>query len=141
MPSAMRRYEDELAEWRAVCAEMAAAEQAALSTHVPGTCELCCYWTQECAGLVIEVPCRVGAHGVCMAGAFVGCAASPPVPPECACDPGRAVWRHHASALQEYAWLARLLLENLCVRPQSPWYVYHAEVGLIRPPRPQPPRG
>lgn len=140
-PDAMRRHQADLDEWHAVCDDMAAAEQRALEVYAPGPCELCQYWGQQCIGLTLEVPLRLCYHTCCMTGAFVFCLNSPPAPPSLACDPERAVWSHHAYSIQEYWWLARLLVENLCVRPCSPWYVYNAEVGLVRPPRPTPPVG
>ena len=145
-PSAqtMRRYEEDLAEWRAVCDDMDLAEAQALEKFTPGPCELCQYWGQQCVGLCIEVPCRLMYHTTCMASAFACCLNAPPggLVPEClACDPDRAIWRHHAMTIQEYWWLSRLLAENLCIRPCTPWYVYSAEVGLIRPPKPTPPKG
>ena len=134
----MRRYEAECAEWQAVCDDMAAAEARALAVYAPGPCELFQYWCQTATGLCCEMPCRLGYHSACLSCAFVCCHATPP---EIACDPEREIWQHHAMQIQEYWWLSRMLIENLCVRPLTPWYVYQADVGLERPPKPAPPRG
>lgn len=133
-PSAteMHRYQEELAEWRAVCEEMSDAEQNALSALAPSGCELCQYWSQQCVGFGCEVPCRIAYHTACMSSSYCCCLST--------CDPGRELWQHHAMAVQEYWWLTRILAENLCSHPCTPWYVYAAEVGLRRPPKPTPPK-
>ena len=108
-PSAqtMRRYEEELAEWRSLCDEMAAAERAAMSAFEPGPCELCQYWVQQAIGLCLEVPCRLCYHTACM-----GCT--------CACVNvcarvwGRACARARASVCG--GWCARESRVNVCAR-------------------------
>ena len=136
--STMQRYEADLGEWKSICDGMDAAEARALAVLAPGPCELCQYWAQQCVALNCEMPCRLTYHSVCMSGSFVCCVSAPA---SIACDPNRAIWQHHALQIQELWWLVRLLAENLCVRPLTPWYVYHADVGLERPPKPAPPRG
>ena len=39
LPSKMRRYEEELAEWKAICDEMTAAEKRAVARFRPDKCE------------------------------------------------------------------------------------------------------
>ena len=97
----MQRYEEELAEWHAVCEEMSDAEAVALAALAPGSCELCQYWAQQCVGVGFEVPCRIVYHTTCMSSAYCCCLST--------CDPERELWRHHAFAVQEYWWLTRLL--------------------------------
>ena len=131
--SASSQYELDLKEWEQICAEMAATEAASLATNAPDGADLTSYWAQQCVGLCCELPLRVGYHSTCTAGAF--CCCWHPT-----CDKEQIVLAHHAFHVQSYWWLTRLLLENLCVRPATPWYVYHAEISLIRPPKPQPPK-
>ena len=133
LPSKMRRYEEELAEWKAICDEMTAAEKRAVARFRPDKCELCQYWAQQCVGCCVEIPSRLCYHTTCMVGSYVCCTTC--------CDEKRSVWRHHATVVQEYWWITKLLMENLCAHPCTPWYVYHAEVGLARPPKPEPPKG
>ena len=133
----MRRYEAELAEWQATCDDMAAAEIRAAQSLQPDRCELGQYCAQQCVGLCLELPCRLGYHSACTIAGFVCCVSAPP---ECACDPERALWKHHAQAVQEYWWLGRLLLQNLAT-PCQPYYVYRAECGLTRPAKPTKPQG
>lgn len=115
---------------------MDAAEAYALHEFAPDLCELSQYWAQQAVGLCLELPCRLFYHSLCTAGTFVCCVSAPsPV----ACDPDRRIWRHHAFTTQLYYALPRLMLANLCLRPLAPWYVYDAEVGLVRPPKPPAP--
>lgn len=132
----MERYHQAVAEWQAVCDDMDAAEAEALEHFAPGLCELSQYWLQQSAGLCLELPCRCAYHSACTAFSFVCCWSAPS---SIACDPQGLMVRHHLEALQLYYSLPRLLLTNLCMRPLAPWYVYDAEVGLIRPPKPPPP--
>ena len=54
MPSKMRRYEEELAEWKAICDEMTAAEKRAVARFRPDKCELCQYWAQQASAAVLR---------------------------------------------------------------------------------------
>lgn len=131
--SAQRNYERELEEWEAICREMSEAETAALAANVPRPCDLAGYWLQQCVGICCEVPLRTSYHAVCTGATYICCCHA------CGALHAQPVFAHHVARVSEYWYLAGFLLENLLLRPTTPWYVYYTEVSLIRPPKPEPP--
>ena len=141
----VKEYEIALAEWEEVCAAMAAEEAAAAYDASMGGCGLTLYCAQQCAGVALELPCRVlwhsGCAGLCCAGTWCALAGQ-------RCDragDGRwalatqALVAHHTAHVQAYNALGSFLCENVCVHPCAPVDLYKPDVTLARPPRPTPP--
>jgi hypothetical protein len=131
------QFERELAEWHQICREMDDVEAAALAKLAPGCCELTAYYLQQTTGLCCEVPLRITYHASCALGTYCCCWA--PYDPAAKQNHRDALLGHHTAAINTYGLLTRLIVENLCVRPLTPWYIYHADISLIRPPKPNPP--
>lgn len=121
---------DPLEEWRLLCAAMTAHEERAARTASPdGCCILSGYCCLQCMGLVLEVPCRGCYHACCLA-ASTGC-----VWLTCGAELPASIGGHHALTLQEYYYLAHLIVSNLG-QPFDPVYIYKPDVRLKRPPPP-----
>ena len=63
----LKEFELALEEWEEVCAAMAAEEAAAAYDASMGGCGLTLYCAQQCAGVALELPCRVLWHSGCAA--------------------------------------------------------------------------
>ena len=131
--SGWSRYHRDLAAWEAICREMAAEERAARSAMAPGCCALSAYWVQQACGLVLETPLRLAYHSICVCGTAACCFCEP-----CG-DSEKEVFGHHVRMIGNYGHLVQLIRYNLCFEPCAPVYLYHPDVSLKRPPKPQPP--
>ena len=62
---AWRKYEEELQEWKEICAAMAAEEAAMAEAVQPDCFAGSLYVAQQCCGLVVEIPLRCSWHLGC----------------------------------------------------------------------------